>query len=115
MWAIILIPRPLYPEGPARDPGSLGAAIEAPSLLRWTKRFSISRLTPPSSALYLGHGAARMPADGINPEEAMAMLPETSSSIDYDELIKDDRVHGRLYYDPAIFAEELEKIWYRAG
>lgn len=28
-------------------------------------------------------------------------------------LIQDDRVHGSLYHDPAIFAEELEKIWYR--
>ena len=31
----------------------------------------------------------------------------------YPELIQADRVHGRLYYDPAIFDEELEKIWYR--
>jgi len=28
----------------------------------------------------------------------------------YPELIQADRVHGRLYYDPAIFDEELEKI-----
>lgn len=41
------------------------------------------------------------------------MLRTSSSSIDYDALIKDDQVHGRLYYDPAIFEEELEKIWYR--
>ncbi|HEY7066566.1 MAG TPA: Rieske 2Fe-2S domain-containing protein [Chloroflexota bacterium] len=34
-------------------------------------------------------------------------------AIDYDCLIERDRVHGRLYYDPRIFAEELEKIWYR--
>ena len=31
----------------------------------------------------------------------------------FDELIRPDRVHGSLYTDPAIFAEELERIWYR--
>ncbi|HXG36981.1 MAG TPA: Rieske 2Fe-2S domain-containing protein, partial [Dehalococcoidia bacterium] len=41
------------------------------------------------------------------------MALTSASTINYDELIRDDRVHGRLYYDPAIFAEELEKIWYR--
>ena len=30
-----------------------------------------------------------------------------------DDLIRSDRVHGSLYTDPAIFAEELERIWYR--
>ncbi|MCW5771292.1 MAG: hypothetical protein KIT16_06620, partial [Rhodospirillaceae bacterium] len=30
-----------------------------------------------------------------------------------DRLIRPDHVHGTLYSDPAIFAEELEKIWYR--
>lgn len=34
-------------------------------------------------------------------------------SADYDQLIKSDRVHGRLYYDPAIFHDEMEKIWHR--
>lgn len=29
---------------------------------------------------------------------------------DYGELIKEDRVHGRLYYDPVIFQEEMDKI-----
>ncbi len=33
--------------------------------------------------------------------------------VDYQSLIKPDRVHGSLYYDPKIYAEELEKIWYR--
>jgi phenylpropionate dioxygenase-like ring-hydroxylating dioxygenase large terminal subunit len=33
--------------------------------------------------------------------------------ISYDELIREDRVHGRLYYDPAIFEEEMEKIFHR--
>ncbi|EHI14499.1 dioxygenase large subunit [Mycolicibacterium thermoresistibile ATCC 19527] len=28
-------------------------------------------------------------------------------------MIRPDRVHGSLYTDPAIFAEELRKIWYR--
>lgn len=32
--------------------------------------------------------------------------------IDYEALVKDDRVHGSLYYDEAIYQEELEKIWY---
>ena len=35
------------------------------------------------------------------------------ASIDYAELVRDDRVHASLYYDPRIFEEELEKIWYR--
>jgi fatty-acyl-CoA synthase len=30
----------------------------------------------------------------------------------YAELIRPDRVHGSLYTDPSIFAEELERIWY---
>ena len=30
-----------------------------------------------------------------------------------DELIKPDRVHSSLYTDPAVFAAELERIWYR--
>jgi fatty-acyl-CoA synthase len=30
----------------------------------------------------------------------------------YDELIQPGRVHGSLYTDPTIFAEELERIWY---
>ena len=30
-----------------------------------------------------------------------------------DDLILPDRVHGSLYTDPAVFAEELERIWYR--
>lgn len=29
------------------------------------------------------------------------------------ELVRDDRVHGSLYTDPAIYAAELERIWYR--
>jgi fatty-acyl-CoA synthase len=37
-------------------------------------------------------------------------LTQTS---DLGDLIQADRVHGSLYTDPAIFAEELERIWYR--
>ena len=33
--------------------------------------------------------------------------------IDWDALIKDDRVHGSLYTDPDVWAAELERIWYR--
>src|SRR5215510_2733290 len=56
---------------------------------------------------------AAVPAD-MNALEATAMAqPTSASSTDYDALIKADQVHGRLYYDPAIFEEELEKIWYR--
>jgi phenylpropionate dioxygenase-like ring-hydroxylating dioxygenase large terminal subunit len=31
----------------------------------------------------------------------------------YADLVLPDRVHGSLYTDPAIFQEELERIWYR--
>ena len=33
--------------------------------------------------------------------------------INYDLLVKDDRVHGRVYTDPLIFEEELDKIFSR--
>ena len=36
-----------------------------------------------------------------------------SNGLDYQELVRDDRVNGRLYYDPAIFQDEIEKIWRR--
>ena len=32
---------------------------------------------------------------------------------DYGALIQPDRVHGSLYTDPRIFADELARIWYR--
>jgi phenylpropionate dioxygenase-like ring-hydroxylating dioxygenase large terminal subunit len=38
---------------------------------------------------------------------------QASSKIDFRGLIEPTRVHSRLYTDPAIFQEELEKIWYR--
>ncbi|SHL12089.1 Phenylpropionate dioxygenase, large terminal subunit [Pseudonocardia thermophila] len=31
----------------------------------------------------------------------------------YRRLIEDDRVHGSLYTDPAVFDDELTRIWYR--
>ncbi|MFJ2759010.1 Rieske 2Fe-2S domain-containing protein [Nocardioides sp. NPDC087217] len=31
----------------------------------------------------------------------------------YDRLVRADKVHGSLYTDPAIFAEELQKIWFK--
>ena len=35
------------------------------------------------------------------------------ASVDYNALIKGNRVHSSLYYDEQIFQEELERIWYR--
>ena len=40
-----------------------------------------------------------------------AVLP-TSTGPDLDTLIHPDKVHGSLYTDQQIFAEELRKIWY---
>ncbi len=37
----------------------------------------------------------------------------TTALLDYTELIQSDRISGRVYYDAAIFHEELERIWYR--
>lgn len=40
--------------------------------------------------------------------------PAGSDTADrYEQLIRRDKVHGSLYTDPSIFAEELHKIWYR--
>lgn len=36
-----------------------------------------------------------------------------SNGLAYGDLVRDDRVNGRLYYDPAIFHDEIEKIWRR--
>lgn len=35
------------------------------------------------------------------------------SHAQFDRLIQPGRVHGSLYYDPEIFAAELERIWFR--
>ena len=32
---------------------------------------------------------------------------------DYPGLIRPDRVHGSLYTDPRVFADELARTWYR--
>lgn len=37
---------------------------------------------------------------------------DSDASTLYDRLIRPDQVHGSIYTDPAIFAEELRKIWY---
>jgi len=45
-----------------------------------------------------------------------ATVPDAAASTarpDYAKLIQHDRVHGSLYTDPRIFAEELARIWYR--
>ncbi len=39
--------------------------------------------------------------------------PAAATGDRYDRLIRRDKVHGSMYTDPAIFAEELRKIWYR--
>ena len=36
----------------------------------------------------------------------------TTTGSKYDELIRPDRVHGSLYTDPEIFADEMAKIFY---
>jgi phenylpropionate dioxygenase-like ring-hydroxylating dioxygenase large terminal subunit len=33
------------------------------------------------------------------------------TAINYDQLVEDDRVHGRVYTDPAIFTDEMDKIF----
>jgi len=40
-------------------------------------------------------------------------MRDTRTTIDYSALVKDDRVHGRVYTDPAIFEDELDKIFSR--
>ena len=35
------------------------------------------------------------------------------NGVNYNELVKNDRVHGRVYTDPAIFDEEMDKIFSR--
>lgn len=38
---------------------------------------------------------------------------EYTAATRWSDLVQADRVHGSVYTDPAIFKEELEKIWYR--
>src|ERR1700733_8337649 len=37
-----------------------------------------------------------------------------TQGVDYRRLIEPARVHGSLYTDPRIFADELARIWYRS-
>ena len=41
------------------------------------------------------------------------MAMDAVSAVEYGGLIKEDRVNGRVYYDPAIFREEMDKVWHR--
>lgn len=36
-----------------------------------------------------------------------------SAKVDYERLVHEDKVHGSLYYDPRVFEDELERIFYR--
>src|SRR5713101_9449813 len=40
-------------------------------------------------------------------------MENAQSTVDYNALVKDDRVHGRVYTDPTIFEEEMDKIFAR--
>src|SRR3546814_20091712 len=40
-------------------------------------------------------------------------LSQTMIETDFSRLIEPTRINSRLYTDPAIFAGEMEKIWYR--
>ncbi len=33
--------------------------------------------------------------------------------IDYNDLVKEDRIHGRVYPDPEIFEERTDKVFHR--
>lgn len=43
------------------------------------------------------------------------VVPDFSAAprVNYDELIQGNRVHGSLYSNPDVFADELEQIWYK--
>ena len=43
----------------------------------------------------------------------MATAARDLTGPDYARLIEPDRVHGSLYTDPRVFADELARIWYR--
>ena len=39
-------------------------------------------------------------------------MTTTRKGIDYDSLVLEDRVHGSVYTDSAIFEEEIDKIFH---
>ena len=42
----------------------------------------------------------------------MALTVQNSpASHDYRHLVQDDRIHGSLYTDPAVFADEMQRIF----
>jgi fatty-acyl-CoA synthase len=41
------------------------------------------------------------------------MATMTSVQLNYSHLVQDDRVNGRVYYDPEIFRHEMDRIWHR--
>jgi fatty-acyl-CoA synthase len=57
----------------------------------------MSKTVPDIAAAEPAHRSGRVTGDGP----------------DYPRLIRPDRVHGSLYTDPRIFADELARIWYR--
>ena len=44
--------------------------------------------------------------------QTIPLVPAKSTPA-WDRLIRPEHVHGSLYTDPAIFQEELRKIWHR--
>ena len=50
-----------------------------------------------------------------NPITAESYRPagKRSPRVDYSELIRPNKVHGSLYTNPDVFADELERIWYK--
>lgn len=43
----------------------------------------------------------------------IAPAAAVAPAVRWDELVREDHVHGSLYTDPAIYQAELQKIWYR--
>ncbi|MBF6559396.1 MAG: Rieske 2Fe-2S domain-containing protein [Candidatus Binataceae bacterium] len=41
------------------------------------------------------------------------METTANANVDYRALVLDDRINGRVYYDPAIFRDEIDRIWHR--
>ncbi len=43
----------------------------------------------------------------------LSSIDKARSPINYDNLVFDDRVHGSIYTDPAIFDDEMDQIFHR--